>query len=104
VDKPRHCEKCGLGLAVGQTTASCPRCHPVKFRCDRCRSALAPLEAWPTHPRQGYACCVYCGDVVTKYVCRTCDECEGKGYFDGTPSPGEPCTACGMTGRQWVKA
>lgn len=39
-----------------------------KFRCDRCRSAFAPLIAWPTHPRQGYAMCIYCGDVVTKYV------------------------------------
>jgi hypothetical protein len=38
------------------------------FRCDRCRTAYAPLTAWPTHPRQGYACCPYCGDVVTKYV------------------------------------
>lgn len=38
------------------------------FRCDKCRSAFAPLVAWPTHPRQGYACCPYCGDVVTKYV------------------------------------
>jgi hypothetical protein len=42
--------------------------EPALFRCDRCRTAFAPLVAWPTHPRQGYACCPYCGDVVTKYV------------------------------------
>lgn len=37
------------------------------YRCDRCKSAFAPLVSWPTHPRQGYAYCMYCGDVVTKY-------------------------------------
>jgi predicted RNA-binding Zn-ribbon protein involved in translation (DUF1610 family) len=25
-DKPRYCDKCGLGLATAQTTATCPRC------------------------------------------------------------------------------
>jgi hypothetical protein len=45
-----------------------PPTESTLFRCDRCRTAYAPLTAWPTHPRQGYACCPYCGDVVTKYV------------------------------------
>lgn len=40
----------------------------VKYRCDRCKTAFAPLEAWPTHPRQGWACCTYCGGIVTRYV------------------------------------
>ena len=74
-----------------------------KYRCDRCRSALAPLVAWPTHPRQGYATCVYCGDVVTRYVKRTCAECQGEGYLETSPKFYEPCVSCGSIGATWVR-
>jgi hypothetical protein len=103
--KPRYCDKCGLGLATNQTTETCPRCNEPKFRCDRCRTAFAPLTAWPMHPRQGYACCPYCGDVVTKYVRKTCPECDGTGRLPDSPaSPDEPCVACGCKGHTWVTA
>ena len=76
----------------------------ILFRCDRCRSAFAPLVAWPTHPRQGYAMCVYCGDVVTKYVRKTCSECNGSGRLADSPAPDEPCVACGCKGSTLVPA
>ena len=75
----------------------------VKFRCDKCRSAFAPLTAWPTHPRQGYAYCMYCGDVVTKYVRKTCSECNGEGHFETAKNYYEPCVSCGSTGSTWVR-
>lgn len=77
----------------------------VLFKCDRCRSSLRPLADWPTHPRQGFAYCPFCQDVVSKYVRRVCGVCEGAGNLcRHSLAPDEPCTNCGSGGWCWVEA
>lgn len=76
----------------------------VLFKCDRCRSKLAPLSDWPTHPRQGYATCPACGDIPAKYVREICPECEGAGNLCRySLAPDEPCCNCGSGGYVWAK-